>query len=158
MSSLLLKSRIGWDSLRYVILNHNTFPTIFGWHLNDKFISIINSQIHAYCDRPDIILVGNKADLRGFRIISESQARDFAEKNNLPYIETSVYTGENVQKSFDMLLDLVMNRMEDTVYKAIAPPHGKSRKLSGFRHSKSKIVAEEAVEHKKETNKTCICM
>lgn len=54
--------------------------------------------------------MGNKADLRGFRAISESQAKSFAEKSNLPYIETSVYTGENVQKSFDMLLDLVMNR------------------------------------------------
>lgn len=114
--------------------------------------------MHAYCDKPDIILVGNKADLRSFRAISEMQAREFAETNNLPYIETSVYTGENVQKCFDMLLDLVMTRMEDTVYKAISPPHGKSRKLSGFRHSKTKIVNDEpVVDHKKE-NKTCICM
>lgn len=66
--------------------------------------------MHAYCNRPDIILVGNKADLRGFRAVSEVQARSFAEKNNLPYVETSVYTGENVQKCFDMLLDLVMSR------------------------------------------------
>lgn len=66
--------------------------------------------MHAYCNRPDIILVGNKSDLRGFRAVSEMQARSFAEKNNLPYVETSVYTGENVQKCFDMLLDLVMSR------------------------------------------------
>lgn len=114
-------------------------------------------QRHAYCEKPDIILVGNKADLRSFRAISEVQAREFAEKNNLPYVETSVYTGENVQKCFDMLLDLVMNRMEDTVYKAISPPHGKSRKLSGFRHSKTKIIGNDPAEHEKE-NKTCICM
>lgn len=67
-------------------------------------------QIHAYCERPDIVLVGNKADLQRIRMISESRARGFAEQYNLPYIETSVLSGENVKKAFDMLLDMVMSR------------------------------------------------
>lgn len=71
---------------------------------------IIQIKIHAYCEKPDIVLVGNKADLERIRVVSEGRARGFAEQYNLPYIETSVLTGENVKKAFDVLLDMVMNR------------------------------------------------
>lgn len=66
--------------------------------------------MHAYCDSPDIVLVGNKSDLEQSRCITESRARSVAEKYNLPYIETSAATGLNVKRSIDILLDLVMNR------------------------------------------------
>lgn len=66
--------------------------------------------MHAYCDSPDIVLVGNKADMERARAVSETQARSFADRYNLPYIETSVLTGQNVKRAFDMLLELVMGR------------------------------------------------
>lgn len=66
--------------------------------------------MHAYCDTPDIVLVGNKTDMERYRVVTESRARSFAEKNKLPYIETSVVTGNNVQQSFDILLSMVMQR------------------------------------------------
>lgn len=69
-------------------------------------------QMHAYCDSPDIVLVGNKSDMDRQRVITEVRARNFAEKYNLPYVETSVLTGENVKKAFDLLLESVMNRYD----------------------------------------------
>lgn len=66
--------------------------------------------MHAYCDSPDIVLIGNKSDMERQRVITEIRARNFAEKYNLPYVETSVITGENVKKAFDLLLELVMGR------------------------------------------------
>lgn len=91
--------------------------------------------MHAYCDSPDIVLVGNKSDMERQRVITEVRARNFAEKYNLAYVETSVLTGENVKqgkiliytiiinffhvmamilsfmcKAFDLLLESVMNR------------------------------------------------
>lgn len=59
-----------------------------------------------------MVLVGNKADLERIRVVTETQARSMAEKYNIPYIETSVVTGQNVKNAFDILLDLVMNRWE----------------------------------------------
>lgn len=56
------------------------------------------------------MLVGNKADMERARVISETQARSFAERYNLPYIETSVLTGHNVKRAFDILLESVMDR------------------------------------------------
>lgn len=75
-----------------------------------NFFKIIHNQVHAYCDCPDIVLVGNKMDMERQRVITEVRARNFAEKYNLPYIETSAVTGENVKKAFEILLDLVMGR------------------------------------------------
>lgn len=66
--------------------------------------------MHAYCDSPDIVLIGNKSDMERQRVITEVRARSFAEKYNLPYVETSVVTGENVKKAFELLLEQVMNR------------------------------------------------
>lgn len=51
-------------------------------------------------------------DMERQRVITEVRARNFAEKYNLPYIETSAVTGENVKKAFEILLDLVMSRWE----------------------------------------------
>lgn len=72
---------------------------------------IFNSiQTHAYCETPDIVLIGNKSDLEHHRVISELRARQMAEKYHLPYVEASASTGQNVQRSIDILLGLVMNR------------------------------------------------
>lgn len=38
-------------------------------------------KVHAYCDNPDIVLCGNKADLEDRRVILEYRARELAEKN-----------------------------------------------------------------------------
>lgn len=71
---------------------------------------LFHQQLHAYCDSPDIVLVGNKADLERYRVVSETSARAVAEKYNLPYIETSASTGQNVKRTIDILLDMVMTR------------------------------------------------
>ena len=38
-------------------------------------------QTHAYCEDPELILVGNKSDLLDKRVITIQQAKEFAEKN-----------------------------------------------------------------------------
>ncbi len=47
-----------------------------------------------------IILVGNKCDLTANRKISFEEASGLAAKWNIPYIETSAKTRENVDKAF----------------------------------------------------------
>lgn len=45
------------------------------------------------------MLVGNKSDLSE-RAIKTEDAAKFAEENNLAYIETSAYDGNNVEEAF----------------------------------------------------------
>ncbi|KAL5961138.1 Ras-related protein Rab-27A [Taenia solium] len=73
---------------------------------------------HAYCERPDVILVGNKADKTEERVISTSDAQRLAQELQVPYIETSALSGKNVSAAIDMLLDLVMKRIEESVTKS----------------------------------------
>jgi small GTP-binding protein len=51
-----------------------------------------------------IILVGNKADLTSERQITEDQAKDFADRHNLDYIETSARTSAGVRDAFVRLV------------------------------------------------------
>ncbi|VDP92370.1 unnamed protein product [Echinostoma caproni] len=70
---------------------------------------------HAYCERPDVILVGNKSDLTSERQVPLSTATAMARELDVPYIETSAATGSNVSTAVDRLLDAVMKKVEASV-------------------------------------------
>ncbi|XP_060524688.1 ras-related protein Rab-27A isoform X2 [Cylas formicarius] len=65
------------DAMGFLLLfdltNEQSFLEIRNW--------IEQLRLHAYCDAPDVILCGNKADLEDRRVITEWRAREFAEKN-----------------------------------------------------------------------------
>uniref|UniRef100_A0A0E0M828 Uncharacterized protein n=1 Tax=Oryza punctata TaxID=4537 RepID=A0A0E0M828_ORYPU len=52
---------------------------------------------------PDMImaLVGNKADLHDNRSVSSQDAQEYAEKNNMFFIETSAKTADNINQLFE---------------------------------------------------------
>ena len=56
---------------------------------------------------PPIVLVGNKADLCDKRQVSYNEAKQCAADWNIPYIETSAKTCDNVQKAFFELFHLI---------------------------------------------------
>ncbi|ELU18260.1 hypothetical protein CAPTEDRAFT_218978 [Capitella teleta] len=95
------------------------FILVFDLTNEQSFLNICNwlaqLQTHAYCDNPDIVLCGNKADIEDQRVITDARAKDMAEKYSLPYFETSAATGQNVTETVNCLLDKVMVRMETTV-------------------------------------------
>lgn len=51
-----------------------------------------------------IMLVGNKADLRHLRAVPTDEAKSFAEKNGLSFIETSALDSTNVETAFHTIL------------------------------------------------------
>ncbi|CAH8867077.1 unnamed protein product [Trichobilharzia szidati] len=90
---------------------------------------------HAYCDRPDVVLVGNKFDLTSERQVSMSAANAMARELDVPYIETSAATGYQVTAAVDRLLDLVMTRIEASVTKARI--HGNTEGTANLKKSSS---------------------
>lgn len=95
------------------------FILMFDLTSEQSFLNVRNwlaqLQCHAYCEDPDVILVGNKADREDARVITLSRAKELADKYSLPYIETSAYTAQNVKECIEMLLEKVMIRMEKTI-------------------------------------------
>ncbi|NXB26349.1 RB27B protein, partial [Rhagologus leucostigma] len=69
-------------------------------------------QANAYCENPDVVLIGNKADLSEQREVKEKQGRELAERYGIPYLETSAASGKNVERSVGVLLELILRRME----------------------------------------------
>ena len=60
-------------------------------------------------DKLKTILIGNKLDLKNERIVAIDVAKQFAEKNNLKYIETSAKDGTNINESFQAIIDLLFD-------------------------------------------------
>jgi hypothetical protein len=52
-----------------------------------------------------MMLVGNKTDLKDMREVSTDEAKKFAQKNKLLYIETSALDGNNIKEAFDLLVN-----------------------------------------------------
>ncbi|KAI6187451.1 EG:80H7.4 protein [Aphelenchoides besseyi] len=93
--------------LIFDITNEQSFLNIRDW--------LSQLKIHAYCETPDIILCGNKADLENRRQVSTARAKQLADQLGLPYFETSACTSINVEKSVDCLLDMVMQRIQMSI-------------------------------------------
>ncbi|KAM4616914.1 ras-related protein Rab-27B-like [Polymixia lowei] len=90
--------------LMFDLTNQQSFINVRNW--------MSQLQANAYCDNPDIVLVGTKADLRDLRDVHVRHVRDLADRYGIPYFETSAATGCDVEKAVTTLLDLVMKRME----------------------------------------------
>ncbi|XP_034374181.1 ras-related protein Rab-27B isoform X3 [Arvicanthis niloticus] len=123
------------------------FLLMFDLTSQQSFLNVRNwmsqLQANAYCENPDIVLIGNKADLLDQREVNERQARELAEKYGIPYFETSAATGQNVEKSVETLLDLIMKRMEKCVEKTQVPDAvngGNSGKLDGGKPAEKKCA------------------
>ncbi|CAL1615800.1 unnamed protein product [Knipowitschia caucasica] len=99
--------------LMFDLTNQQSFLNVRNW--------MSQLQANAYCDSPDIVLVGTKADLCDMRNVHTRQARELADRYSVPYFETSAMTGTDVDKAVTTLLGLVMKRMEQSCGHASEP-------------------------------------
>uniref|UniRef100_A0A3P9C8D0 small monomeric GTPase n=1 Tax=Maylandia zebra TaxID=106582 RepID=A0A3P9C8D0_9CICH len=94
--------------LMFDLTNQQSFLNVRNW--------MSQLQANAYCESPDVVLVGTKADVRDMRSVHARQARDLADRYGIPYFETSAVTGADVDLAVTTLLNLVMKRMEQSTY------------------------------------------
>jgi len=57
-----------------------------------------------------IMLIGNKCDLRTLREVPTEDARRFAQKNNLLFLETSARDGENIKEAFQTTIQAIHSK------------------------------------------------
>eukprot|EP01092_Planopodium_desertum_P007378 TRINITY_DN3022_c0_g2_i1.p1 TRINITY_DN3022_c0_g2~~TRINITY_DN3022_c0_g2_i1.p1 ORF type:complete len:244 (-),score=5.22 TRINITY_DN3022_c0_g2_i1:42-719(-) len=70
-----------------------------------------------------IMLVGNKSDLRHLREVSTETAKEFSEKNNLSFIETSALDSTNVELAFTRILTEIYRKSQPKPSPAGTTPH-----------------------------------
>uniref|UniRef100_A0A8C1WTA9 small monomeric GTPase n=1 Tax=Cyprinus carpio TaxID=7962 RepID=A0A8C1WTA9_CYPCA len=92
--------------LVYDIAKHLTYENVERWlkELRDHADSNIV-----------IMLVGNKSDLRHLRAVPTDEARAFAEKNGLSFLETSALDSTNVETAFQTILTGAVFVTDETV-------------------------------------------
>jgi len=79
--------------LAFDVTNPMSFQNIENWH----------KEILSASPNISLILVGNKIDLEGERLVSREDGEKTAENLGIPYIETSAKTGESINDAFRML-------------------------------------------------------
>ena len=85
--------------LVYDITDSKSFDWIIEWIDKLKSENIPNMEI---------LLIGNKIDLES-RVINSIQATNLGNKYNIPVMETSALTGENVNEAFSKIIQNIYN-------------------------------------------------
>uniref|UniRef100_A0A1J3DPG8 Ras-related protein RABA4b n=1 Tax=Noccaea caerulescens TaxID=107243 RepID=A0A1J3DPG8_NOCCA len=86
--------------LVYDITKRETFDHIPRWL----------EELRAHADKNRvIILIGNKSDLEDQRAVPTEDAKEFAEKEGLFFLETSALNATNVENSFNTLMTQIFN-------------------------------------------------
>jgi len=82
-------------------------------------------EIHRYATTASKILVGNKVDLDGKRVVETSRGKEYADGlQSMPFMETSAKTGHQVDNAFQKLIEEIVNRKQSG-----APPNVSSSVL-----------------------------
>ncbi|CAF0782704.1 unnamed protein product [Didymodactylos carnosus] len=87
--------------LVYDISKHCTYENVERWL----------KELRDHADANIVImLVGNKSDLRHLRSVPSDEAKAFAEKNGVSFIETSALDSTNVETAFHTILQVVIEK------------------------------------------------
>ncbi|XP_026139046.1 ras-related protein Rab-25-like [Carassius auratus] len=88
-----------------------------------------------------VMLVGNKTDLAAVRSVPTEDAKDFAEKNGLLFMETSALESVNVEAAFNTVLT--------EIHKKVSSKEVTRGSINAVTLSQPKAAADDAQEEKK---------
>ncbi|XP_030637253.1 ras-related protein Rab-25b [Chanos chanos] len=88
-----------------------------------------------------VMLVGNKTDLASVRAVPTEDAKDFAEKNGLLFMETSALESTNVEAAFNNVLE--------EIHKKVSSKEVTRGSINAVSLSNPKSQSEESQEEKK---------
>ncbi|XP_062854545.1 ras-related protein Rab-3C isoform X1 [Trichomycterus rosablanca] len=101
--------------LMYDITNEESFAAVQDWSTQIKTYSWDNAQV---------VLVGNKCDMEEERIVSVDNGRLLADQLGFEFFETSAKDNINVKQTFECLVDVICDKMVDSLENDPAAPTG----------------------------------
>jgi small GTP-binding protein len=88
----------------YDITRKSSFESI------DKWISDLQSSADK---KLTVVVIGNKCDLEDQRQITKEQGEEKASKLEVAFLETSAFSGENLDKAFEMMINEVYKKCHE---------------------------------------------
>uniref|UniRef100_A0A8P4KTZ9 Ras-related protein Rab-3 n=1 Tax=Dicentrarchus labrax TaxID=13489 RepID=A0A8P4KTZ9_DICLA len=92
--------------LMYDITNEESFGAVQDWSTQIKTYSWDNAQV---------VLAGNKCDMEEERVVSVDSGRLLAEQLGFEFFETSAKDNVNVKQTFERLVDLICDKMSESL-------------------------------------------
>ncbi|CAF4143174.1 unnamed protein product, partial [Rotaria sp. Silwood1] len=92
--------------LKNIYLSRESYNTIANWLSDARQLASSNIVI---------ILCGNKKDLEDQRQVTFLEANQFAQDNDLIFVETSAMTGENIYESFLQCAQIILNKIDSGI-------------------------------------------
>lgn len=92
--------------LMYDVTNEESFSSVHDWCTQIKTYSWDNAQV---------ILVGNKCDMEDERVISFERGKQLADSLGLEFFETSAKDNINVRAVFERLVDIICDKMSESL-------------------------------------------
>jgi Ras-related protein Rab-1A len=101
----------------YDVTDNESFNNVKQWlHEIDRYA----------CENVNKLLVGNKCDLEGKRVVSTEQGKEFADGLGIEFLETSAKTSTNVEQAFLTMASQIKARMKNQPSAAPASKPGVS--------------------------------
>lgn len=101
----------------YDVTDNESFNNVKQWlHEIDRYA----------CENVNKLLVGNKCDLEGKRVVSTEQGKEFADGLGIEFLETSAKTSTNVEQTFLTMASQIKARMKNQPSAAPASKPGVS--------------------------------
>jgi len=102
-----------------------------------------------------LVLVGNKSDAIDQRLVNAEDAKMFAAKNKMEYVETSAKTGFNVSEAFEKATAMIYNKVLNGIIDATQESSG-VRLGTDIKVDKKSVQKLNYSEEKRE-NPACAC-
>ena len=80
------------------------------------YITFFNSFSFKHAS-PDVerLLVGNKADMESRRVVPKERGEQLGQQQNIPFLETSAKTNNNIDEAFETLARLILKKVRGSV-------------------------------------------
>lgn len=93
------------------------------------------SEMNDFADKDiSVVLVGNKSDLKHLRAVRTEEAKTFAEKKDMSFIETSALDANNIEGAFNSLLQDIYKKVPKHIRDIQSPEDDLSPTLSESLH------------------------
>ncbi|CBY21653.1 unnamed protein product [Oikopleura dioica] len=115
--------------LMYDITNEDSFNAVQDWA----------TQIKTYSwDSAKVMLVANKADMENERVVSTERGEELARQLGFDFFETSAKENLNVAQSFDRLVDVICDKMAESVEESAQAASSNTQNLHDVGQAESK--------------------
>lgn len=92
-----------------------------------------------------LLMIGNKTDMEEKRQVSTKEAQEFAKENKILFMETSAKNGNNIEKAFECITNIILERIKK----------GDINPKEELGIKEGSLVAQKHIEETKAKKKSC---